>query len=83
MRRVPGRQPRTRILHHFHPYRNVADAYAKIDRRLPLPFRIPSINLGGARFQFERCCHPIARLKLIAPGLLAMLVQINESRGDH
>ena len=61
----------------------MSDAHSVVDQRLPLPCRIPTVYIGSAGFQLQRCRHAIPRLKLIIARLLAVFVQIDKSGRNH
>ena len=70
------------VVHHFHAYRNVAYAYAKVDERFAFALGVPCVYVVSTDFQFERSGYAIVRLKLIVARFLGMLVKIDEAWRD-
>src|SRR5262245_46336123 len=81
-RRTAGKKV-ARIVHHFHAHANVPYAGSVVDDSPAFSFCVPSANVGSARFQFQRRSYAIHGLHPVVLGNLTMLVQINETGGDH
>ena len=82
MSRISGGQENARIANDFHAYRDVPDAYAIINERFAVAFRVPVVHIVGAHFQLQCGGYTVAGLKLIVPRLLSVFVQIDEAGRD-
>ena len=73
----------TGVSHHSHADRLVADADPVIDERPAFTFAVPRRHIRGPAFQLERGGRPIQYFHSVPRVVLRMLVQIDETGGDH
>lgn len=79
-RSFAGWQKRHGFFHRGHARGEMSGADTVIDQRFPFAFGVPTIDVASADFEFQRTRHTIERFETKVFFVLAVLVQIDETR---
>ena len=61
----------------------MAHGDAEVDQRLPLPLRVPAVDVGRADLELQGRRHAVGRLQGVIGGILAVRMQVDEPGRYH